>query len=164
MTLHRHKRLGYHLYILRHDVKAAGAATRAMLRRLFEPVELSITEIETTFRKLVAKAEQFGGTRFIVMNRNSSDSRDTVFDYKSFGARLSRTFTHVASKEMNAMLDDLAAEGLVDILDVDARAAELGTGAHVPDGTHYSGELEDVLRQDLVQLLTLRGAIAPAPE
>ena len=102
--------------------------------------------------------------RFIVMNRNSSDSRDTVFDYKSFGARLSRTFTHVASKEMNAMLDDLAAEGLVDILDVDARAAELGTGAHVPDGTHYSGELEDVLRHDLVQLLTLRGAIAPAPE
>ena len=152
----RHKRLGYHVHVLTHDIRAAGAASRALFKQHFEPVQLTMDEIESYYRQLIKAAKSACGTRFVVLNRIGSDERESLFIYKGLGSDQLRKLPVLMAKELNVMLDGLAAEGLLDILDADARAAELGTRGHVADGAHYSRKLEDVLRLDLMMLLNQR--------
>lgn len=158
-TIYRHRRLGYHIHILTHTMQAAGAATKAMLRQNFVAVERSVDQIEASFRALASHAAEVSGARLIVINRNSSDSREKLFNYKGFKGDLSRKLRSVLAKELNVMLDILADEQILDIIDVDARGAQVGTAGHVPDGAHFSVQLETMLRRDLIDGLERRGAI-----
>jgi hypothetical protein len=56
---------------------------------------------------------------------------------------------------MNVMLDDLAADGQVAVIDIDALAAEFGGEAHLPDGIHHSNLMQKALRAELVRHLAL---------
>jgi hypothetical protein len=152
-TLHRHKRLGYYVFMLSHDVRAAGPAVRAWLKRAFEPVRRSTADIQHDYERLFSAARAASGARFMILNRMSSSGLETIFDYSSFAAPLGTSLAYVAAKELNVMLDDLGASQDVTIIDLDACAAEYGGAEHVPDGIHLSARLEEALRSEIVAAL-----------
>ena len=47
------------------------------------------------------------------------------------------------------MLEDIAAERELYIIDVDALAADIGGAEHLPDGIHQSGQMQTLLRGQL---------------
>lgn len=51
------------------------------------------------------------------------------------------------------MLQDIADERALDIVDVDAIAADIGGGEHLPDSIHQSGLMQRLLRQEVLGIL-----------
>ena len=152
-TLHRHKRLGYHVFMLAHDVRLAGPAVRTWLKRAFEPVRRSTADIQRDYERLFSAARAATGARFMILNRMSSSGLETIFDYSIFAEPLGASLSYVAAKELNVMLDDLSASQDVTIIDLDARAAEYGAAEHVAHGIHLSTWLEATLRSEIVAAL-----------
>ncbi len=58
------------------------------------------------------------------------------------------------------MLHDLAEKADIEIVDVDAIAAGLGAAAHLPDGVHQSGLMQDEVRWEILHILEQRGLFA----
>ena len=67
---------------------------------------------------------------------------------------MSNTLSLVAAKETNLMLQDIADERKLYIVDVDAIAADIGGREHLPDGIHQSGLMQMLLRQELLSILS----------
>lgn len=152
-SLLRHKKLGYHVYILSADARAAGPAMRQWLKASFEPVRRSVEDIRRHVLQTAESVKATTGGRLIVINRMSSSGRETIYSYSSFSAPLAASLSYVGAKEMNVMLDDLAAAGHLSIIDIDALGAEYGGEAHLPDGIHHSGTMQTALRAELLRLL-----------
>ena len=51
----RHRKLGYHIHILRHHQTAAGPAVKAWLAESFEPVRRSVDDIKRDYLTLIDK-------------------------------------------------------------------------------------------------------------
>ena len=152
-TVLRHKKLGYHLQILQHHQSAAGPVVRQWLARAFESVERTTESIHADYRKLLAAIEQATGARVIILNRMSTSGDENISSYAPFDAPLSGTLANIASKELNLMLHDLEEDGNVSIVDVDAIAAQIGGGEHLPDGIHQSQVLQKILRSEILNVL-----------
>ena len=150
-TMLRHRTLGYHVYILSGDARAAGPAMRKWLKSAFEPVRRTAADIQRDLVQLVAGVRAATGGRIIVINRMSTSGREQIYSYAAFESPLGATLSYAAAKEMNVMLDDLAAEGQVGVIDIDAMAAEFGGEAHLPDAIHHSALMQVALRAELVR-------------
>jgi len=153
MRILRHKILAYHLHLHHFQLAAAGPAIRAWLQTAFEPAPRGIAGIKHDYETLITAVQAQFETKFIVLNRMSSSGREDLAFYAPFDAPLSQTLVHVAAKEINLMLHDLAAAGKITIIDIDALAAELGGAQHLPDGTHQSGELQSRIRGEILRLM-----------
>ena len=151
----RHRTLGYHVYILSGDARAAGPAMRKWLKTSFEPVRRTTDDIRRDLVQLIASLRAATGGRIIVVNRMSTSGREQIYSYAAFERPLGATLAYAAAKEMNVMLDDLAAEGQVAVIDIDALAAEFGGEAHLPDGIHHSSAMQVALRAELVRHLAV---------
>src|SRR5439155_14551288 len=151
-TILRHRRLGYRIHIVRHH-QGAGPAIRAWLNSAFEPVRRSIDDIKRDYHEFLTTVSRATGARVFVLNRMSTSGHEDVSNYAPFDAPMSNTLANVASKELNLMLHEIAAGNALDIVDVDALAAELGGAEHLPDGIHQSGLMQMALREELVRLL-----------
>jgi hypothetical protein len=151
----RHKALGYRLNILRHYQIAAGPAIRGWLDKAFEPVRRTTSDMKDDYENLVGAINKATGAHVIILNRMSTSGDENISTYAPFDAPMSGTLAKIASKELNLMLHDVAAAGNVSIIDVDAIAADMGGGEHLPDGVHQSSALQEVLRQEL--LLVMKG-------
>jgi hypothetical protein len=149
----RHKKLGYHLQVLQHHQSAAGPAVRQWLARSFESVERTTESIGADYRKLIAAIDRATGARVIILNRMSTSGDENISTYAPFDAPLSGTLANIASKELNLMLHDLAGNRNVSIVDVDAIAADIGGGEHLPDGVHQSQVLQRILRAEILRVL-----------
>lgn len=149
----RHRKLGYHMHIMRHHQAAAGPAVRAWLNESFEPVRRSVTDIRRDYETLIDTMARMTGARPIILNRMSSSGYEDVSSYLPFDAPLSETLSLVAAKEWNLMLEDIAKERELHIIDVDAVAAEIGGAEHIPDGIHQSGLMQMLLRREVLQVL-----------
>lgn len=149
----RHRTLGYHMHVMRHHQAAAGPAVRAWLSSAFEPVKRPIDAIRKDYERLIDSLQHLSGTRVICLNRMSTSGHEDIASYMGFDAPLSETLSNVAAKEMNLMLDDIAISRGIDIIDVDAIAADLGGAEHLPDGIHQSGPLQTILRQEILGCL-----------
>ena len=154
-SLLRHRTLGYHVYILSGDARAAGPAMRKWLKAAFEPVRRKADHIQRDLVQLVAGVRAATGGRIIVINRMSTSGREQIYSYAAFESPLGATLSYAAAKEMNVMLDDLAAEGQVGVIDIDALAAEFGGEAHLPDAIHHSALMQVALRAELVRHLAM---------
>jgi hypothetical protein len=152
-SLLRHKTLGYRVHVLRHHQTAAGPAVRSWLANAFEPVPRTVDDIKADYEKLLAAIAKTTGARVLVLNRMSTSGDEDISTYAPFDAPLSATLANVASKELNLMLHDVAANRNVSILDLDAIAADVGGGEHLPDGIHQSKLLQDILRQEILHAL-----------
>lgn len=159
----RHRVLGYHMHVMRHHQAAAGPAVRAWLASAFEPVRRPLDAIRRDYETLIRELHRRSGTRVIILNRMSTSGHEDISSYLGFDAPLSDTLSYVAAKEWNLMLEDIAATHPLDIVDVDAVAAELGGSRHLPDGIHQSGEMQAVLRQEILGFMdSLRTERTPA--
>jgi hypothetical protein len=146
----RHKALGYHMHVMRHHQAAAGPAVRAWLSSAFEQVRRPLDAIRRDYETLIDKLHRRSGTRIIILNRMSTSGHEDVSSYMGFDAPLIDTLSNVAAKEWNLMLEDLAETRGLDIVDVDAIAAELGGAQHLPDGIHQSGALQALLLRQVL--------------
>jgi hypothetical protein len=158
----RHRKLGYHLHIMRHHQAAAGPAFKAWLAQSFEPVRRSVSDIKRDYETLIDKMARATGGRAIILNRMSTSGYEDISSYLAFDAPMGDTLSYIAAKEWNLMLEDIAAERELHIIDVDAIAADIGGGEHLPDGIHQSGPMQMLLRQEILRALgELRPADAP---
>lgn len=149
----RHKKLGYSLQMLRHRQASAGPAVKAWLNSAFEPVKRNVDDIRRDYRRLIEALAAKTGARVLILNRMSTSGYEDILSYAPFDAPMRETLEHVAAKEMNLMLHDLACDCDFSIVDVDAIAAELGGTDHLPDGIHHSGEMQSVLRSEIIRVL-----------
>ena len=139
---------------MRHHQAAAGPAIRAWLAEAFEPVRRSVDDIKRDYETLIDTIGQTTGGRIIILNRMSTSGYEDISSYMAFDAPMSNTLANVASKELNLMLQDVADEREIRIIDVDAIAADIGGGEHLPDGIHQSGPMQMLLRQEILAALS----------
>ncbi|HEY5288776.1 MAG TPA: hypothetical protein VIJ59_01955 [Caulobacteraceae bacterium] len=149
----RHKKLGYRLHIMAHDRRAAGRAVAAWLGSAFETVSRSLDDVAADYRQLAKSVDAETGARLLILNRMSTSGREDIANYTAFDAPLGATLANIAAKEVNLMLHDLGREAKVSIVDVDAMAADIGGAAHLPDGVHQSGELQALVRGEILDVL-----------
>jgi hypothetical protein len=147
----RHKELGYTVHCVRS--RFAGPAFFEWLRSAFEQVKRTPDDILNDYRQLIAAGRAHGGAKILIMNRMSTSGHEDVFNYAAFDPPLSGTLTTIHAKEMNLMLHDLARESAIEIVDVDAIAADMGGAAHLPDGIHASGPLQAEIRAEILHIL-----------
>ncbi len=153
MFMLRHKTLRYHLQLYHFQFAAMGPATKAWLRGSFEQVDRTIASIRNDYEALFAAVRAEIDTQFIVLNRMSSSGREDLAYYAPFEAPLATTLAHIAAKEINLILHDLAAARLTYIIDIDEIAAEIGGAQHLPDGVHQSGEMQARIRAEIIRLM-----------
>jgi hypothetical protein len=149
----RHKRIGYRLHFMRHHQAAAGPAIRNWLADAFEPVRRTTHDIKRDYENLIDAIGKSTGARVVILNRMSTSGDENISTYASFDAPMSGMLANIASKELNLMLHDIAAERDVAIIDVDAIAADIGGGEHISDGVHQSRAMQDVLRAEILQVM-----------
>lgn len=152
--VHRHRKLGYHLNIFNHCRAAAGPVLQAWITNAFEPVPHSLDDIRGDLQQLIATVGATTGARFMILNRMSTSGLEDISFYSSVDGRLGDVLANVASKELNLMLHDLADEGALSIIDIDAIAAEIGGGTHLGDGIHPSRLLQHHARTDILRTFT----------
>jgi hypothetical protein len=157
-TVLRHRKLGYHLQVLQHHQSAAGPAVRQWLAKAFESVERTTESIRADYQKLIGAIDKATGARVIILNRMSTSGDEDISTYAPFDAPLSGTLANIASKELNLMLHDVAENRNVAIVDVDAIAADIGGGEHLPDGVHQSQVLQKILRAEILRVLSDMGS------
>jgi hypothetical protein len=151
----RHRKLGYHLQIMPHHRAAAGPAIRSWLASEFIVVDRSISDVRKDYELLIDQVSERTGAKLIVINRISTTGQEDVSHYAPFDKPLSRVLAKVEAKELNLMLHDLAEHRDLYIIDIDAIAAEMGAGRHVPDGIHFSGAMRSRLQAELAAILDL---------
>jgi hypothetical protein len=139
--------------MLAHDVRAAGPAFRQWLKASFEPVRRTVDDIRSDYLELFSTTRAATGAFCMVLNRMSTSGQENIFNYSAFAQPLSRNLSYVAAKELNIMLDDLAADHHMAVIDVDALAAEYGGGTHLTDGIHHSDVLQKALRAEVLAAL-----------
>ena len=158
----RHKKLGYHMHVMRHHQAAAGPAVRAWLSSAFEAVKRPLDVIRSDYERLIDGLARTTGGHLMILNRMSTSGYEDISSYMGFDAPLSDTLSNVAAKELNLMLQDIADTRDMSIIDVDALAAELGGARHLPDGIHQSGAMQVALRQEILHNLSdMRPAVQP---
>lgn len=150
----RHKTLGYRVHFLKHHLAAAGPAINNWLKQSFQPVKRTTADIKTDYEKLADAVEKSNGAQLLIINRMSTSGDENISSYSPFDAPLSDTLASVAAKEVNLMLHDVAANRNVSIIDLDAIAADIGGGRHLPDGIHQSSELQQLLRAEILHALS----------
>jgi len=154
----RHKQLGYLFRIHDYRLADAGPAFRAWLKASFAPQTFSPEDIYHDYCELIDLVRsQAPDTRFLIINQVSSSTADDIVSYAPYDAPLAHQLGTVRGKEINLMLHDLARDRDLDIIDTDARAAELGARMSLRNGVHYNGRMQAALRADILQVLKARG-------
>jgi hypothetical protein len=149
----RHKKLGYHIQVMRHHQAAAGPAIRSWLGSSFETVKRSIDDIRRDYEALIDAVARTTGGKVMIINRMSTTGHEDISSYAPFDAPMSDTLSSVASKELNLMLHDIAETRDLAIIDVDAIAADIGGSEHLPDGIHQSGAMQAILRGEILNVV-----------
>jgi hypothetical protein len=160
----RHRRLGYTFHCHQYRLRDAGPAFRAFLRSNFEPVTRTIPDIARDYRQLIALLRQsHPRTQLLVCNMMSTSGVDDLQSYAGFEEPISLENPYVWKRELNLMLHDLVAEHDIAIVDSDAIGAALGGVIAIHDGIHQNGEMQAMLRSEIVGILGARGVAGFGP-
>jgi len=127
-----------------------------LAQRQFEPLSRTIDDIQTDLRELRKLLAERGVRHVLIMNALSTSGGESIFTYAPFSQALGDELPSVRAKELNLMLHDLAEETDIAIVDVDSIAAGLGAAAHLPDGVHQSGPMQDEVRGEILHILEQR--------
>lgn len=148
----RHRRLGYHLQIFEHNRRSAGPLVGQWLKTAFEPVTPGGDDLRADLTRLSSALRDKTGAKLLVINLMSTSGRETVDNYSPFDPPLDRSLVTVGAKVTNLVLEDLADEGVLTVVDLDALAAELGGAVNLPDGIHQGGLLQAAMREEVLNL------------
>jgi len=153
----RHRKLGYVFNCHKDRVRRLGKAAKQWLVGSFELEPKMIEDVKADYLELAALLRQSHPKRqILILNAMSTAGREEILSYDVFDPPLGRSLRNVRSQEINAMLDDLAHEANIAIVDADAIGAELGGGEAIPDGVHQSVEMRDELRKEILAILNAR--------
>jgi hypothetical protein len=141
------------MHVMRHHQTAAGPAMVNWLNHAFEAVPRTTDDIKKDYIKLIDAIEKSTGARVVILNRMSTSGDEDISSYSAFDAPLRDTLANIASKELNLMLHDVAASRKAAIVDVDAIAADIGGGEHLPDGVHQSSAMQKLLREEILHFM-----------
>ena len=153
----RHRKLGYSMQFHGFRFADLGPAVRAWLQEHFDRVERTIHDILKDYRLLIDAVRARSDTKFLIQNVMSTVGNETIHHYAPFDRPIGTTLSSVHCKEINLMLHDLARERDIDIVDLDAIAAEFGAMVHLPDGVHPSGAVQTAVRSEILRILQARG-------
>jgi hypothetical protein len=159
----RHRRLGYYVQCHVFRIAETGPAVREWLRTNFEVVERSLPDVLADYERLVDRLRTVSSATVLVMNAVSSSGSESTTTYAGFEGALGEAMSTVRAKEMNLLLHDLARSRNVAIVDADAVAADVGCGLNAPDGVHFSGPMQALLRDEVVDVLRRRNVPGFAP-
>ena len=159
----RHKRLGYHAFWHEFRTFDAGPAVREWLQLAFEPVYRGPEDKARDLVVLREKAASVGIRHMMIMNAMSSSGHEDIVNYRPFPGNLGSQIASISAKETNLLVDELANSCDIAVLDADAIAAAVGSGANLPDGVHQSRLLQHELRKEILHILSERGAFNSAP-
>ena len=121
------------------------------LKRDFEPVRRTVSDIARDLALLAAEVEARTGALLLVQNLIASSAVNRISNYSWLGPSFSDSPPVIAA-EANLMLYDLTRACHVSMIDSDALAVDLGV-RHVPDGAHASRELLEAQRQEFHRVL-----------
>jgi hypothetical protein len=159
-SLSRHKRLGYAVSLHGFRVARAGPVASAWMATAFEREPRSLDGIADDYRELITELPALSGrphAELLIANVMSSGGDDETQSYEAFDHPMGDTLALIHAKDVNLMLEDVAREPGVSIVDVDAITAEMGGQRHLPDNVHASGALQAELRREILHLLRARG-------
>jgi hypothetical protein len=157
LALHfRHRRTGWMIAI--HGFRFGpyvGPRLLDWLRRDFEPVRRTVSDIAQDLTALAGEVSARTGTALLVQNLIVSSALNRISNYAWLGESFSESPT-VMAMEANLMLSDVTRAPNVSMIDSDALAADLGV-RHVPDGAHASRALLEAQRREFHRVLRARG-------
>jgi hypothetical protein len=157
LALHfRHRRTGWMIAI--HGFRFGpyvGPRLLEWLRRDFEPVRRTVSDIARDLTTLAGEVSARTGKALLVQNLIISSSLNRISNYAWLGESFSDNPTVMAT-EANLMLSDVTRAPNVSMIDSDALAADLGV-RHVPDGAHASRALVEAQRCEYQRVLRARG-------
>jgi len=150
--LFRHKTLGYSISCHDFRFRQMGNAARIWLQENFHLVTREANEIGQELREL---ANLLGpDTRLLVCNISANPLSAFIPHYDLFDQATFKEIAYVNQREMNVMLDGLASEGILEVVDLNLLSAQMGTLRHVPDGIHMSGVLEQEFIKELAYIIS----------
>jgi hypothetical protein len=152
----RHRRTGWMIAI--HGFRFGhyiGPKLTDWLKRDFEPVRRTVSDIAQDLAALAAEVEARTGAALLVQNLIASSAVNRISNYAWLGESFSESPPIIAA-EANLMLHDLTRASNVSMIDSDALAADLGVRL-VPDGAHASRELLEAQRREFQRVLKAVG-------
>jgi hypothetical protein len=150
----RHRRLGYTFACHGYVMQRLGPAALRWLRANFERMPYAIDKIRDDYLRLAAALrEARPGIQILVLNAMSTLGSDGIPSYEAYDRPLGATIRSARCRELNAMLDDIARQAGIAIVDADAIGAELGGASAIPDGIHQNREMQAALRAEIVSLV-----------
>jgi hypothetical protein len=158
-TILRHRRLGYTFHCHNYRLAGAGPAILAWLRANFEPVSRSLDDVRADYRALIDLIRAHApATQVLIHNVMSTSGYEDIQTYAAFDAPLGQSLLSVHDKQLNLMLQDLARERDIAIIDADAIAAELGGRlCFTSDAVHQNGLMQEEVRGEILWILSARG-------
>lgn len=155
----RHKRLGFSFACHGFRLAWQGQALRDWFREHFDFAPYTIDDVRRDYLEMARLLRRDNPRRqIIVLNRVSTFRGEDIVSYAPFEGALGDTLRGYRARELNAMLDDAAREADIDIVDVDAIAADMGVIVNVPDGAHQNGPMQREVRAELLAALRARHA------
>ena len=152
----RHRRTGWiiaiHGFRFGHYI---GPRLMDWLKRDFEPVRRTVSDIARDLAALAAEVQARTGAALLVQNLIASSAVNRISNYAWLGESFAESPPVIAA-EANLMLCELTRAPNVSMIDSDALAAELGVRL-VPDGAHASRELLEAQRREFQRVLRAVG-------
>lgn len=157
LRLMRHRRLGYAIKLHNWRLRDFGPVLRRWLQAEFDPVVLSLADLQREYLELIDRVKAQTGAHILVLNVVSRVPEDETFCYAGFDRPLGNTLAAIRLKELNLLLHALARARDISIVDVDAIAADLGQRAHFVHPVHADRVFEAAVRAQIVHILRERG-------
>jgi hypothetical protein len=150
----RHRRHGFLLDCRTFLYPGLGEGMKDWLRRNFEFVQHNVEDAKRDYLELARELRRENpDLRILVLNAVSTRGSEDTISYYAYEEPMGLRLASVRAREMNAMLDEVALEADISIVDCDSVAAELGCSIAVPDGVHQNGEMQAMLRQEIRSML-----------
>ena len=144
----RHKRLGYHMHMHRWLYFRLPQSMQLWIQQNFEQVRISLEELERDYVALCERLRS-NGRRLCLLNNIASHRSERIERYFHFEGRLEDQLASFRNLSLNLMADRLVAREGLQVVDVDALAAELGIWEQSPDRMHHGVLLEHRICSEL---------------
>jgi len=142
----RNKALGYSIAIHDWRINELGNHPKEWLRDNFESITRGPNQIGESLKLL---SQSLGPkVRLLVANLPPNPKNPPITKYDQFDSQTFHEIWSVSRHEHNVMLDDLADQGFLEVIDLEAMCAEYGVAENVPDGVHMSNAVQlEVVRE-----------------
>lgn len=153
-----HRQLGFSFDCHPFRFGRISRALRGWFEKNFAWVPRSIDDSRRDYLEMTQLLRRVHPQRqILVLNAMTTLRGEDILSYEGFDAPLGNALRGVRAREINGMLEDIAQEADLAIVDVDAIGAELGGAKSIPDGTHQNGAMQAELRSEIVSILRSRG-------